>query len=89
MTTQAAPWAVFLRQEAAPHERGYAEDREEVRRDVLAREVLSPAQQNVHGAVIEPLPVQPQLAARIDQPIHHQQLRPSSALCARGAQSSA
>src|ERR1019366_3491658 len=32
-------------------------------------------QQNVHGAVIEPLPVQPKLAARIDQPIHHQQLQ--------------
>src|SRR5438874_4019834 len=32
-------------------------------------------QQNVHGAVIEPLPVQMKLAARIDQPIHHQQLQ--------------
>ena len=39
-------------------------------------------QQNVPGAVIEPLPVQMKLAARIDQPIHHQQLqhlRPSYA----------
>jgi hypothetical protein len=38
------------------------------------------AQQHIHGAVIEPFPVQPELAARIDQPVHHQQfhhLRPT------------
>src|SRR5712692_9605440 len=37
-------------------------------------------QQHVHRALVEPLPVYPKLAARIDQPIHHQQfqhLRPS------------
>ena len=38
-------------------------------------------QQNIHRALIEPLPVHTELAARIDQPVHHQQLqhlRPSS-----------
>src|SRR5712692_9331446 len=39
-------------------------------------------QQHLHRAVIEPLPVHPKLAARIDRPVHHQQfqdLRPGYA----------
>ena len=32
-------------------------------------------QQNVHCAVIEPLPVRAKFAAWIDQPVHHQQLQ--------------
>jgi hypothetical protein len=32
-------------------------------------------QQHVHCALAEPLPIHPKLAARIDQPIHHQQFQ--------------
>ena len=32
-------------------------------------------QQDIHGAVIEPMTMQPKLAARLDQPIHHQQFQ--------------
>jgi hypothetical protein len=37
------------------------------------RKILS--QQNIHGAVIEPVPMHPKLAARLDQPVHYQQFQ--------------
>jgi hypothetical protein len=35
-------------------------------------------QQDIHRTLIEPLPMYTKLAARIDQPIHHQQFRMAS-----------
>ncbi len=42
---------------------------------VLARDGKVHLQQLVHGAAVEPLAVQAELAARGDQPVHHQQLQ--------------
>jgi len=53
---------------------------------ILFRRREVPAQEHVHGAVIEPMPVQAELAAGLDQPVHHQQfqhLRPRHVLSPR------